>query len=147
MCVVKEGGLPLTARPPRVLSVPASSPHSMPRRHTGAAQIERNPCKRAPDPVRAWEGVQRVLHAGDDPGGYALSVNIARRHLSKGQRAMIAAKARMLETSTRLAQRDAAAQADVSRRRLFQAETVLQIAPDLADAVIAGGESAFSILY
>jgi hypothetical protein len=29
---------------------------------------------------------------GDDPDGYALSVNINRRHLSKGQRAMAVAK-------------------------------------------------------
>ena len=28
-------------------------------------------------------------YEGDDPGGYALAVNIGRRHLSKGQQAMI----------------------------------------------------------
>jgi len=31
---------------------------------------------------------------GDDPAGYVLSVNINRRHHTKGQQEMIAAKAR-----------------------------------------------------
>jgi len=38
-----------------------------------------------------------TTYDGDDPAGYALSVNIARRHLTKGQQAMVAALA-CLET-------------------------------------------------
>jgi hypothetical protein len=33
-----------------------------------------------------------ITYDGDDADGYALSVNIARRHLSKGQQAMVAAR-------------------------------------------------------
>ena len=37
-------------------------------------------------------------YEGDDPAGYALAVNITRRHLSKGQQAMIIVKAKSLVT-------------------------------------------------
>lgn len=73
---------------------------------------------------------------GDDPDGYALSVNIARRHLTRGQQAMIAAKAgRVLQQNT---VRAAAADHKVSAARLSYATTVAQHAPDLVDAVITG---------
>jgi hypothetical protein len=40
-------------------------------------------------------------YEGDDPAGYALAVNLARRSLTKGQAAMIAAKAMIVsETKT-----------------------------------------------
>ncbi len=44
-------------------------------------------------------------YEGDDPGGYALAVNIARRHLSKGQQAMILIRASDL---SQVSQRNAA---------------------------------------
>lgn len=73
---------------------------------------------------------------GDDPGGYALAVNIARRHLTKGQQAMVAAKAgRVLKQNT---VRAAAADQKVSAARLSYAGTVLEFATELADAVITG---------
>ena len=39
------------------------------------------------------ESATRSTFEGADPAGYALAANIARRHLSKGQQAMIVAKA------------------------------------------------------
>lgn len=51
---------------------------------------------------------------GDDPAGYALSVNIARRSLSKGQAAMIVAEALFVSNTS---QGSAANSAGVSRAR------------------------------
>lgn len=77
-----------------------------------------------------------VTYDGDDPDGYALAVNIARRHLTKGQQAMVAAKADdVLKQNTF---RAAAAAQKVSAARLSYAATVVEHAPDLVDAVIAG---------
>jgi ParB-like chromosome segregation protein Spo0J len=73
-------------------------------------------------------------YAGD-ADAYALTVNIARRHLTKGQRAMIAARA-CIETIQTV--RGVAAVADVSSARVGHARTVLRYAPDLADSVVAG---------
>jgi hypothetical protein len=72
---------------------------------------------------------------GDDPGGYALAVNIARRHLTKGQQAMVAARALLVSNSS---QSSVANSVRVSQGRIGQAVTVRDHAPDLADAVIAG---------
>jgi nucleoid-associated protein YgaU len=46
--------------------------------------------------ARELAGVEPAFttYEGEDPAGYALAVNIARRHLSKGQLAMVAARAR-----------------------------------------------------
>jgi hypothetical protein len=66
---------------------------------------------------------------------YIWSVNIARRHMTKGQIAMAAAKMRVVSTQS---QREVARLSNVSQARIKQAATVLQFAPDLADAVIAG---------
>jgi ParB-like chromosome segregation protein Spo0J len=75
-----------------------------------------------------------TTYTGENPDAYALSVNLARRHLSKGQRAMVAAKARLVSNHST---RAAAHGADVSQARVAQAATVLEHAPDLADAVVA----------
>jgi len=72
---------------------------------------------------------------GDDPDGYALSVNLQRRNLTKGQQAMVAAKAWSVSNQT---VRSAANHAGVSHARVVQASTVLNHAPDLADAVVSG---------
>ncbi len=75
------------------------------------------------------------LDAGQDPVAYIWSANIARRHLSKGQIAMAAARVRSFSEQT---QRQAAKLSKVSIGRIAQADIVLQFAPDLADAVVAG---------
>jgi hypothetical protein len=79
-----------------------------------------------------------TTYEGDDPDGYALAVNIARRHLSTGARAMIAAKAARL--NGRGHQRAAAESADLHISRITEASVVLDWAPDLADAVITGAK-------
>ena len=76
-----------------------------------------------------------VSYEGDDPDGYALSVNIARRHLTKGQQAMVAARACKVSLQPT---RKVAAGLGMSAQRITQSNVVLDHAPDLADAVIAG---------
>jgi ParB/RepB/Spo0J family partition protein len=76
-----------------------------------------------------------TVYDGDDADGYALAVNIARRHLTKGQQAMVAARAiGLLKTS----QRALAEQAGVSKTRIASAAAVIEHAPDLVDAVTSG---------
>lgn len=72
---------------------------------------------------------------GDDPDGYALAVNIARRHLTKGQIAMVAAKAMVNKDYS---QRDTAGLVGVNQSYVMQAGTVLDFASDLADSVVGG---------
>lgn len=79
-----------------------------------------------------------VTYDGKDPDGYALTVNLSRRHLSKGQAAMIAAKAC---PETGQTARQAGAQIGVSKSRIAQASVVLEWAPALAAPVIAGATS------
>jgi hypothetical protein len=76
-----------------------------------------------------------VTYDGDDPAGYALACNIQRRSLTKGQAAMIAAKARLVSSQT---QAQVAKSAGTSAQRITQANVVLEHASDLVDAVIAG---------
>jgi hypothetical protein len=84
-----------------------------------------------------------VLFEGDDPRGFIIGSNIARRHLTKAQQAMAVAvvysvpekggrgkKKTMDETSTLF-----------SPKRLQLARTVLAYSPDLAQAVLAGSKS------
>lgn len=82
-------------------------------------------------------GVDPVFETydGGDPDGYALSVNIARRHLSTGARAIIAAKASKLPGMT---QRKIKADTNLYQPRVAEAGVVLEWAPDLADAIVAG---------
>jgi ParB-like chromosome segregation protein Spo0J len=79
-----------------------------------------------------------TTYDGDDPEGYALAVNIARRHLNKGQIAMVAARARSLSEQTI---NEASESTGASRTRIGQASTVLSHAPDLADSVVSGATS------
>lgn len=76
-----------------------------------------------------------VTFDGDDADGYALAVNIQWRNLTKGQQAMVAARARLVSNHS---VRSVANQAGVSHSRVVQASTVCEHAPDLVDAVIAG---------
>lgn len=79
-----------------------------------------------------------VLLDGQDPVSYILSVNINRRHMTKGQRAM--AVARRLETNTQSVS-EGAKYAGLNRARVAQARTVLHHASDLADSVRSGSLS------
>ena len=73
---------------------------------------------------------QFTTYDGDDPDGYALSVNIARRHLTKGQQAMVLARSGIEYRND--------TQAPVSKQRVSHARVVRDHAPDLADSVITG---------
>lgn len=83
-------------------------------------------------------GVEPIFttYEGDDPGGYALAVNIARRNLTKGQSAMVAARERLI---SKRSQRATAGQFGVNAGRLGQASVIIEFAPDLVDQVISGG--------
>ncbi|MPZ66195.1 MAG: plasmid replication/partition related protein [Pseudonocardiaceae bacterium] len=79
-----------------------------------------------------------VTYDGEDPDGYALTVNITRRHLTKGQQAMIAARASAVcdKPLSTLAREN-----DVSKSRVTYAKVVLDHAPDLVEQVVSGAES------
>jgi len=76
-----------------------------------------------------------TTYDGDDPDGYALAVNLQRRNLTKGQAAMVAARAckESLQST-----RKVAATIGTSAQRITQANVVLEFAPDMVDAVIGG---------
>jgi ParB-like chromosome segregation protein Spo0J len=76
-----------------------------------------------------------ILLDGQDPIVYILSANINRRHLSKGQRAIVIA--RILERN-HISQRKAADSLGIKQPMLAKASTVLRYAPDLADQVLTG---------
>src|SRR5262245_47111678 len=71
---------------------------------------------------------------GQDTVAFILSANIHRRHLTKGQAAMVVAKACPEKDQT---DRRLAAITKISRNRINSARIILQYAPDLVDAVIA----------
>jgi ParB/RepB/Spo0J family partition protein len=73
-------------------------------------------------------GVEPVFETlnGTDPIAFILSSNDKRRHMSKGQRVMIAAQVRMLFNNT---QEKAAKQAGTSREYMAKANVVLEFAP------------------
>lgn len=75
-------------------------------------------------------------YGGDDPDGYALSVNIRRRSLTKGQQAMLTAKAE--DVSGRNTMRGIATERGLSAAGIAKASTIVQHAPDLVDQVISG---------
>jgi len=76
-----------------------------------------------------------ATYEGDDAAGYALAVNIQRRNLTKGQVAMVAAKARLVSRQTI---RETGKTVGIDRTRIGYASLVLQFAPDLADSVVTG---------
>lgn len=81
-----------------------------------------------------------TTYDGDDPDGYALAVNIARRNMTKGQQAMVLARA-VFETNTDLTrdQREQLAKRfDISSSRIGYARAVVSHTPDLVPAVVAG---------
>lgn len=76
-----------------------------------------------------------ITYEGDDPAGYALSVNIARRHMTASQRAITVARAVRVEGTTI---RDGSTRFKLNHARIGQANTILDFAPALADAVASG---------
>lgn len=74
---------------------------------------------------------------GNDPDGYALAVNLQRRNLTKGQQAMVVARALLVSSKS---QQAAATSVGVSQQRISQAVTIRDFAPDLADGVLAGSQ-------
>lgn len=80
-----------------------------------------------------------------DPVGYILAANINRRHLTKGQQAMVAAMSldsKDLESSdSKDGSKQAAARiAGVSPSRISQAIVVRTYAPDEVNAIISGAK-------
>jgi len=73
-------------------------------------------------------------YAGDDPEGYAFSVNINRRHLNAGARQIIAEQARRLTGKTKNSYSASEAV------QLSEAAVVLDWAPDLAPNIVAGAQ-------
>jgi hypothetical protein len=75
------------------------------------------------------------------PVAFIISVNINRRHLTKGQRAMATAKIQPEPLRGRGVVDPvgkAAETAGISYRRIAEARMVLRYAPDLADSVLSG---------
>jgi len=80
-----------------------------------------------------------VGYGGDDPVGFILSVNVHRRHLSKGQRAMAIAKLYPDGgKGGRGSKNPVLNTAGISSEYVKHARTVLHAAPDAVDAVVAG---------
>jgi len=76
-----------------------------------------------------------AAYEGDDITGFIMASNINRRHLTKGQQAMILVKC---QESWHSSPKNIAKENNLSRERLRQAQLVSQHAPDLVDEVING---------
>lgn len=79
-----------------------------------------------------------TTYTGNDPKGLILAHNLRRRHISKGQQAMIVAMARSFSEHSL---RDHAKLHGISLTRLSNAATVLKQAPHLAEQVRIGALS------
>lgn len=66
---------------------------------------------------------------------YIISANFARRHMTQGQKAIVAAR---LASTESVLQHQAATVAGVSKQHVSNATTILDYAPDLADKILAG---------
>jgi hypothetical protein len=85
---------------------------------------------------------------GDDPLGYVISLNLTRRHLNDGQRAMVAARIEMLkhggdrrsqDANLHLGRADAAKMMNISPRSVASAAQVLAKGPpELVEKVVHG---------
>jgi hypothetical protein len=78
-----------------------------------------------------------VVYQGDDPDGYALAVNIVRRNMTKGQQAIVVAKAIASAGVKKLNTRSAGKELGMSNARIGQANAILAYAPDLADGILS----------
>lgn len=85
-------------------------------------------------------GVEPVFEtfSGDDPDGFALAVNIARRHLTTGARAIIAAQAARASNAPRMTGDALAESANLHRTRVINAGVVPDYAPALIAPTISG---------
>jgi ParB-like chromosome segregation protein Spo0J len=87
-----------------------------------------------------------ILEDGKDPVAFIISENVTRRHLTKGQRAMLAAKGRQLgfsETKKNLGfskttLREIEEQINIAHSHIAYALVILDFAPDLEVAVMSG---------
>ncbi len=85
--------------------------------------------------IAGVEPTYTTLPPGTDPVAYILSANVARRNLTKGQRAMAIVRVGVfLKNSLRSIE----AEHGVSISRISYASTVIRHAPELADQVMAG---------
>jgi ParB-like nuclease family protein len=75
-------------------------------------------------------------YSGDDPDGYALSVNVNRREMTKGQKAMVIVLADDLYNL--YSQSKLASDTGIPQPRFSEANTILRFARELATDVIAG---------
>jgi ParB-like chromosome segregation protein Spo0J len=75
---------------------------------------------------------------GEDPGGYALAVNMARRNMRPSQRYIVIEQARRL---TKTPKSGFERSGSLDANRLSEAAVVLDFAPDLARVVVGGGMS------
>jgi ParB-like chromosome segregation protein Spo0J len=76
-----------------------------------------------------------TTYGGGDPVGYVVSININRRHMTKGARAMAVALTRVPEEHVV----ETAERENVTRSSVAKAVVVKEYAPELADVVLAGG--------
>lgn len=113
--------------------------------------------------VKTSTPIQTRTYEGSDPIGFVLSLNLKRRHLTTGQRAMLALQVEALIAQTnkpgrrweveddvivadlpqlsdreRKSREQAAKSVGTSGRAVAQAKRIQQEAPDLAEKVIAG---------
>src|SRR5215831_4212019 len=73
---------------------------------------------------------------GHDPVAFILSQNIARRHLSKGQQALIVVRARIYESY--MGQDEVAGAVGLPQSLISQAGLILRWAPDIGEEVLGG---------
>jgi ParB-like chromosome segregation protein Spo0J len=81
------------------------------------------------------------VYDGGDPVGLILAANVARRHMIKGQRAMVIARAMRVQDVQKLNTRQASSAYGISTGRLSEASVVIDHARDLADHVLSGAVS------
>lgn len=77
-----------------------------------------------------------TTYEGEDPVAFILSVNLNRRHMSKGQKTMMSAIGLVSKKYKNI--REAGGAASVAFTQVGHALVVLDYAPDLADSVISG---------
>lgn len=75
---------------------------------------------------------------GTDPVTYIIAANVHRRHLSKGQLAMVVARIYPTPQQGKAGASLVSKEVGISEARLSQARLVLRVTPSVADRVMAG---------